>query len=568
VTTLSAEDQELRDILETLKKKVRRVSSLSHLPSCASDLLKLMQARLTRHNQRFFYHTLEVVGHTATSSLNFYIARASIPLFEYATLTRADCFSPGYLRELRAILLKLRETGLPSDRDVTVAVPTTTTIATVATATAAASATASTSAGRMHSLVGNAGRLVAAADRTLKASTASAAVAAAALLPPPPPPSSSSFSSAARLQQQAPPQQQQQQQQQAQRAPITVTSKAKRSFAMTRYPFKCWDDGFLMQPVRLNHADGNGTFSFPFVVSEAEFASLRAAMADVVVGGGGGGGGGNGAARLQVRVVLLTDECQGLYSVTVPRDGLQMFVNDQPLVLLEYNSIDPCDRFYGTDVTSAVQVGLNSFKVTIDKCCCIYRFAVRLVHEKTDAALVQAVLDKHRLQAADEAYEAARGRLVASFVSNNDAVLQETAIRASLRDPVTLVRLCIPARGALCQHAQCFDLLSYLSFQRTDVRFLCPVCQQRVLYEDLRIDPFFERMLAELAPNIDDVCIFPDGSVKPLDVDASTRPSKRARASAPNNDDDDDDGADDDDDAFFARLKQQIEKPTDVIDLT
>jgi hypothetical protein len=561
VTSLSAEDQELRDILETLKKKVRRVSSLSHLPSCASDLLKLMQARLTRHNQRFFYHTLEVVGHTATSSLNFYIARASIPLFEYATLTRADCFSSGYLRDLRAILLKLRETGVPSDRDVTLAVPTTT----VATA-AAASTTAST---RMHSLVGNAGRLVAAADRTLKASTASAAVAAAALLPPPPP--FSFAASAARLQQQAPPPPPPPpQQQQAQRAPITVASKAKRSFAMARYPFKCWDDGFLMQPVRLNHADGNGTFSFPFLVSEAEFASLRAAMADVVVGGGGGGG--SGAARLQVRVVLLTDECQGLYSVTVPRDGLQMFVNDQPLVLLEYNSIDPCDRFYGTDVTPAVHVGLNSFKVTIDKCCCIYRFAVRLVHEKTDAVLVQAVLDKHRLQAADEAYEAARGRLVASFVSNNDAVLQETAIRASLRDPVTLVRLCIPARGALCQHAQCFDLLSYISFQRSDVRFLCPVCQQRVLYEDLRIDPFFERMLAELAPNIDDVCIFPDGSAKPLDVDASTRPSKRARTSAPNNDDhdgDDDDGADDDDDdAFFARLKQQIEKPTDVIDLT
>lgn len=345
---------------------------------------------------------------------------------------------------------------------------------------------------------------------------------------------------------------------------------------MSRYPFKRWSPSFLLAPVQLNHADGIGTFSFDFTVDDALTALLHTKPVEPNI------------VPHQLRLVLFTDECQGFYSVAPPRDGLALRVNDRLVVPPEYSNIDPCERFYGTDISAFLHPGKNTLSVTIDKCMCMYRFAVRQVDQVGDNQLTQLVVQRCQNAAdADAAYAAARAKLVASFVSHTDVVLQETAIRASLHDPVTLVRLRIPARGTVCTHAQCFDLPSYISFQRSDVRFLCPVCQQRVLFEDLVIDPFFARVLNEIGPRVDDVCIFPDGTVKPLEVAASPRRStrralpssvvsshtaKRSRtttaAVADGGADEHDNDDDDADDAFIARLKQQIEKPTDVIDLT
>jgi hypothetical protein len=347
---------------------------------------------------------------------------------------------------------------------------------------------------------------------------------------------------------------------------------------MSRYPFKRWLPAFVLAPVQLNHADGVGTFSFDFTVDDALWALLQTAPREAAI------------APHQLRLVIFNDECQDVYSVSPPRDGLALRVNERLVVLPEYSNVDPCERFYGTDITAIVHAGKNTLSVTIDKCMCIYRFGVRQVDQLGDAELTQIVVQRGQLVDADAAYAAARAKLVASFVSHTDVVLQETAIRASLHDPVTLVRLRIPARGTVCTHAQCFDLPSYISFQRSDVRFLCPVCQQRVLFEDLVIDPFFARVLEEIGPRVDDVCIFPDGTVKPLETAASPRRStrralpstvvsshaaKRSRTTAGGDStaaggaaDEHDNDDDDADDAFFARLKQQIEKPTDVIDLT
>jgi hypothetical protein len=132
------------------------------------------------------------------------------------------------------------------------------------------------------------------------------------------------------------------------------------------------------------------------------------------------------------------------------------------------------------DASTAIVSGRNVLEVRAAHCCCATRFGVRLVERRSNAYLGAEV--RRRCMARDDsALEAARARVVASFVAArraaavDDDALHETAVHSSLRDPLTLRRLVNPVRGAACRHAQPFDLLSYIAFQRTDIRFRCPV---------------------------------------------------------------------------------------------
>ena len=247
------------------------------------------------------------------------------------------------------------------------------------------------------------------------------------------------------------------------------------------------------------------------------------------------------------------------------------------------------------------------------RCFCHYQIGVRLTEQVTDRYLVEEV--RERCTENKETFEEARTRLVASFcgggaaagsgggdqATNSEGELQETALRASLLDPLLLTRMKTPVRGTQCSHAQCFDLAAYIAFQRTYVRFECPVCAQRVLLDDLMIDPYFERVLRDVPASVDTICILPDGNFQPLHMFESQSPrSSRRRSSnlgsdqggarkrrkaasgqsgsaadangggdANDNDDDgDDDDDDDDDDDVFAKLKAQMMRQGSVIDLT
>ena len=45
----------------------------------------------------------------------------------------------------------------------------------------------------------------------------------------------------------------------------------------------------------------------------------------------------------------------------------------------------------------------------------------------------------------------------------------------SLQDPLSRLRIQKPARGAACRHVSCFDLLTYLQFNRKNRKWKCPI---------------------------------------------------------------------------------------------
>lgn len=75
-------------------------------------------------------------------------------------------------------------------------------------------------------------------------------------------------------------------------------------------------------------------------------------------------------------------------------------------------------------------------------------------------------------------------------------VVEQTALKVSLKCPITFKRITLPARGHECKHIQCFDLESYLQLNCERGSWRCPVCKY-VKHNCFRIY-FEEQMINEV----------------------------------------------------------------------
>lgn len=85
------------------------------------------------------------------------------------------------------------------------------------------------------------------------------------------------------------------------------------------------------------------------------------------------------------------------------------------------------------------------------------------------AFLVQLAENVHLQTIANEvpetSLEAASLRVNKSFGDTDEVAA--TSTRLSLKCPLGLIPIHIPARGVGCRHLQCFDLMTYLSYNKT-----------------------------------------------------------------------------------------------------
>uniref|UniRef100_A0A4W5LD29 SP-RING-type domain-containing protein n=1 Tax=Hucho hucho TaxID=62062 RepID=A0A4W5LD29_9TELE len=73
---------------------------------------------------------------------------------------------------------------------------------------------------------------------------------------------------------------------------------------------------------------------------------------------------------------------------------------------------------------------------------------------------------------------------------NGEDGVEQTAIKVSLKCPITFRRIQLPARGHDCKHVQCFDLESYLQLNCERGTWRCPVCSKTALLEGLEVDQY------------------------------------------------------------------------------
>jgi zinc finger MIZ domain-containing protein len=191
--------------------------------------------------------------------------------------------------------------------------------------------------------------------------------------------------------------------------------------------------------------------------------------------------------------------------------SVQVSVNATPLNIDRGENKAAHKPLYLKDVC---QPGRNTIQITVSACCCVSRreshrlvaitiifffrqshlFVLQLVHRPSVRSILQGLLRK-RLLPADHCIAKIKrnfNSVAAAAAANNPSGssnsspgglngdgdgVEQTAIKVSLKCPITFKRIALPARGHECKHIQCFDLESYLQMNCDRGSWKCPVCK-------------------------------------------------------------------------------------------
>ncbi|CAL1271440.1 unnamed protein product [Larinioides sclopetarius] len=170
------------------------------------------------------------------------------------------------------------------------------------------------------------------------------------------------------------------------------------------------------------------------------------------------------------------------------------------------------------------QPGRNTIQITVTACCCSHLFLLQLVHRPTVRSVLQGLLRK-RLLPADHCVAKIKRNFSSAAASNNalsmEDGVEQTAIKVSLKCPITFKRITLPARGQECKHIQCFDLESYLQLNCERGAWRCPVCNKPALLEGLEVDQYIWGILTNLSnSDVEEVTIDGTASWKPVPIKA------------------------------------------------
>ncbi|XP_045558246.1 zinc finger MIZ domain-containing protein 1 isoform X1 [Salmo salar] len=170
------------------------------------------------------------------------------------------------------------------------------------------------------------------------------------------------------------------------------------------------------------------------------------------------------------------------------------------------------------------QPGRNTIQITVTACCCSHLFVLQLVHRPSVRSVLQGLLKKRLLPAEHCITKVKRNFSSVAASSGNTTLngedgVEQTAIKVSLKCPITFRRIQLPARGHDCKHVQCFDLESYLQLNCERGTWRCPVCNKTALLEGLEVDQYMWGILNAIQNSeFEEVTIDPSCSWRPVAI--------------------------------------------------
>ncbi|XP_051896890.1 zinc finger MIZ domain-containing protein 1-like isoform X6 [Pristis pectinata] len=201
--------------------------------------------------------------------------------------------------------------------------------------------------------------------------------------------------------------------------------------------------------------------------------------------------------------------------------SVQVSVNATPLTIERGDNKTSHKPLY---LKHVCQPGRNTIQITVTACCCSHLFVLQLVHRPSVRSVLQGLLKK-RLLPAEHCITKIKRNFNSSAVSsgnpglNGEDGVEQTAIKVSLKCPITFRRIQLPARGHDCKHIQCFDLESYLQLNCERGTWRCPVCNKTALLEGLEVDQYMWGILAAIQnTEFEEVTIDPTCSWRPVPV--------------------------------------------------
>jgi len=197
------------------------------------------------------------------------------------------------------------------------------------------------------------------------------------------------------------------------------------------------------------------------------------------------------------------------YNITVSVNGHQCSLPklNNPLNpgIVQWRNNDPIEITQQTDLR---KYGLpNTLEITWSQephqyIGCVY------VAQKLTLNDLLVELEKRPKQASDKIKE-----LFIKSMENDGDMLVDSLI-ASVQDPVTKLRMKLPARGVDCRHLQCFDVIKFLQLNEHKQTWICPICKKKIKFENILVCEFFLKILEskDLTEEFDHVIFFKDGT--------------------------------------------------------
>ncbi|XP_064494267.1 zinc finger MIZ domain-containing protein 2 isoform X2 [Pseudopipra pipra] len=223
--------------------------------------------------------------------------------------------------------------------------------------------------------------------------------------------------------------------------------------------------------------------------------------------------------------------------------SVQVSVNATPLTIERGDNKTSHKPLY---LKHVCQPGRNTIQITVTACCCSHLFVLQLVHRPSVRSVLQGLIKKRLLPAEHCITKIKRnfssGTIPGTPGPNGEDGVEQTAIKVSLKCPITFRRIQLPARGHDCRHIQCFDLESYLQLNCERGTWRCPVCNKTALLEGLEVDQYMLGILIYIQNSeheeitIDPTCSWKPVPIKP-DIHVKEEPEgpvlKRCRTLSP-----------------------------------
>ncbi|XP_042329201.1 zinc finger MIZ domain-containing protein 2 [Sceloporus undulatus] len=200
--------------------------------------------------------------------------------------------------------------------------------------------------------------------------------------------------------------------------------------------------------------------------------------------------------------------------------SVQVSVNATPLTIERGDNKTSHKPLY---LKQVCQPGRNTIQITVTACCCSHLFVLQLVHRPSVRSVLQGLIKKRLLPAEHCITKIKRnfssGTIPGTPGPNGEDGVEQTAIKVSLKCPITFRRIQLPARGHDCRHIQCFDLESYLQLNCERGTWRCPVCNKTALLEGLEVDQYMLGILIYIQNSeYEEITIDPTCSWKPVPI--------------------------------------------------
>jgi len=164
----------------------------------------------------------------------------------------------------------------------------------------------------------------------------------------------------------------------------------------------------------------------------------------------------------------------------------------------------PIDITQQTDLRNSVK---NTLKITWSQEQHKYIAGVYVAHRLTWNDLLEE-LKKRPLRASDKTKELIKKSM------EGEADMGVESMFATVKDPLTKLRMKLPARGVDCIHLQCFDAIQFLQMNEQKEKWTCPLCKKKIKFENIEIDEFFLNILQSpvLSEECENIVLLKDGS--------------------------------------------------------